>query len=436
MPSVLSQGAVRQIPRSLFCSKRKSNLTFSIAYIIIVVYEFIFTQYGSERTVSMKFRRKLFSLKQPYDADGADELFLKAVRENCLFHYKNCAEYRKILDGMGFGESEILSEKPLAEYLEKLPFIPTLLFKRRRMFSLPERKIIVKATSSGTSGRFSEIGFDAGGLLCGLKMVLKIGGHRGVFSPIPCRYIVMGYQPHRSNRTAITKTAFGATLFTPCVSRKYILKYKDGKYSPDFDGVIAAVLKYSKRTFPVRFMGFPAYTFFLMKEMERRGLSVKLPRRSKILLGGGWKQFYAEQADKETFYRLADKILGISDKDIIEFFGAVEHPMMYCDCENHHFHIPVYSRVVIRDCDDFSPLENGEVGLVNLITPMVSATPILSVMTDDLGILHDGSECDCGIRAPYLEIIGRVAPDNIKTCAAGAADILSETVSVLKGENL
>ncbi len=379
----------------------------------------------------MKFRRKLFSSKLPYD-DNADELFLDAVRENAFYHYRHCPEYRKILDGLGFGEKEMFSEKPLAEYLAKLPFIPTLLFKRRRLFSMPNRRIVIKATSSGTSGRFSEIGFDAGGLLCGLKMVLKIGSHRGLFSAIPCRYIVMGYQPRRGNRTAVTKTAFGITLFTPCISRKYILKFKDGKYSPDFEGIIGAVRKYAKKRSPVRFVGFPAYTFFMLREMERRGIFVKLPKHSKILLGGGWKQFYAEQADKETFYRLAEKILGIPDKDIVEFFGAVEHPIMYTDCAEHHFHIPVYSRVIIRDCDDFTPLKKGEVGLVNLITPMVGAAPILSVMTDDLGILHDGSECGCGIRSPYLEIIGRVAPDSIKTCAAGASEILSETVSTLK----
>lgn len=56
---------------------------------------------------------------------------------------------------------------------------------------------------------------------------------------------------------------------------------------------------------------------------------------------------------------------------------------------------------------------------------MVKATPILSVMTDDLGILHDGG-CGCGIDSPYLEIIGRVGVKDIKTCAAGAAEILSE----------
>lgn len=105
---------------------------------------------------------------------------------------------------------------------------------------------------------------------------------------------------------------------------------------------------------------------------------------------------------------------------------------MYTDCPNHRFHIPVYSRVLIRDCDTLEPLPFGEVGLVNLITPMICATPILSVMTDDLGVLRDGAECGCGIRSPYLEIIGRVAPDSIRTCAAGASQLLSD--SLPKGE--
>lgn len=140
------------------------------------------------------------------------------------------------------------------------------------------------------------------------------------------------------------------------------------------------------------------------------------------MLGGGWKQFYTQQADKASFYELAERVFGIGDRDIVEFFGAVEHPILYCDCPNHRFHIPVYSRVVIRDTDTLEPVPQGTPGLVNLITPMIKATPVLSVMTDDLGVLQSG--CSCGIQTPYLEIIGRVAPADIKTCAAGAADLL------------
>ncbi len=371
----------------------------------------------------MKYRNKLFSVKNPYDVSGTEQLFARAAAENCYFHYTNCKEYRRILKGLGFDPGEIITfDKNTAE---SIPFIPTTLFKRHKMFSMPRCRMPIKATSSGTSGgNISEIGFDAGSLLCGLKMVLKVGSKRGLFSPVPCNYILMGYKPHRGNRTAVTKTATGATLFTPCLSKTYILKYRDGKYVPDFEGVISAIKRCSRSCFPGRFMGFPAYTYFLLKMMEDRGIRVKMPKGSKILLGGGWKQFYSEKADKKTVYRLSEKILGIGEENIIEFFGAVEHPILYCDCEKHHFHIPAYSRVIIRDPVTLEPLKKGEIGLVNLITPMVKATPVLSVMTDDLGVIRDN--CGCGIKSPYLEIIGRVAPDSIKTCAAGAEEIMKK----------
>ena len=173
-------------------------------------------------------------------------------------------------------------------------------------------------------------------------------------------------------------------------------------------------------------MGFPAYTWFLMKLMEERGIRAQLPRGSKIMLGGGWKQFYTEEVDKATFYALAERVLGVKDTDIVEFFGAVEHPILYCDCPRHHFHIPIYSRVLIRDPETLETLEQGRPGLVNLISPLVSATPLVSVMTDDLGILHDGASCGCGSDSPYLELLGRVGMKDIKTCAAGAEQILRE----------
>lgn len=362
----------------------------------------------------MKYRRRLFSIKDPYDTKS-DHLFMDAVRENFRYQYTHCGEYRKIADRFGFNADSFHGIEDIA----KLPCLPTLLFKRHRLKSAPAR---IRATSSGTSGHFSEIGFDLSGLFCALKMCCKIAPVRNLFSPVPCHYIIMGYKPHRSNHTAVAKTAFAATLFTPALSRKYILTYKNNAYSPDFEGIITAVKKLEHSRFPVRFMGFPSYTYFLMKKMDEQKLHVQLKRGSKIMLGGGWKQFYAQQADKASFYELAERVFGIGDRDIVEFFGAVEHPILYCDCPNHHFHIPVYSRVVIRDTDTLEPVPQGTPGLVNLITPMIKATPVLSVMTDDLGVLQSG--CGCGIQTPYLEIIGRVAPADIKTCAAGAADLL------------
>ena len=263
----------------------------------------------------MKYRRRLFSVRNPYDTQS-DDTFFSAAKENFIYQYEHCEEYRKIADGLDVSADSLHSIGDIPQ----LPCIPTLLFKRHHLRSA---SALIKATSSGTSGNFSEIGFDIGGLLGALVMSCKIMHRRGLFSPIPCHYIVMGYKPHRSNRTAVTRTAFGATLFAPAIRRRYILRYKNGSYSPDFEGIITALKKLDNSLFPVRFMGFPSYTFFLMKRMDEQNIHINLKKGSRIMLGGGWKQFYAEQVDKESFYQLAEKVFGVHDKDIVEFFGAV-----------------------------------------------------------------------------------------------------------------
>ena len=364
-------------------------------------------------------RYRPFPWKDPYDSAGTEKLFVAAMRDNCAFHYAHCPEYRTILDHFGFRPDMLRDTSDLA----RLPVLPTLYFKSHRLFSMPPSKMRIKATSSGTRGKKSEIGFVLGGLWSGFHMVLRILRYHHFLSPVPTNYLILGYQPHKSNQTAVAKTATGYTYITPAIHREYALKYRDGGYQVDFDGLIRALERYSRSRFPTRFMGFPAYTYFLMEELERRRLRYPLPRGSKIFLGGGWKQFYREKVDKETFYAKAWDRFAIPEEHVYESFGAVEHPIYFADCRYHHFHVPVYSRVIIRDVRTLEPVPNGAMGLVNLLTPMLNAVPILSIMTDDLGILHNGETCPCGVRSPWLEIIGRVGMADIKTCAAGADDL-------------
>lgn len=370
----------------------------------------------------MSQRTRLFRLPDPYDLPVSNGRFLRAVRENCAFHYARCPEYRQVLDSFSFRPEDLQEWADL----ERLPFLPTVTFKHHRLFSLPRRQMAAVSTSSGTSGQFSEIGFDFPSLYCSWNMLWKIGRPRGFFSPQPTHYVVLGYKPRRGNRTSVARTAFGATLLAPALSRTYALKYESGGYIPDLDGVADALIRHGKSRFPTRLVGFPSYTYFLLRQLERRGIQLSLPPGSKILLGGGWKQFYAQQVEKPVLYDLARRVLGIPEEHIIEVFSAVEHPILYADCVRHHFHVPIYSRVIIRDPDSLVPLSPGQPGLVEFITPLLTATPILAVMTDDLGILHPAGSCSCGNPAPWLEILGRVGLKDIKTCAAGAAELLGK----------
>ena len=358
---------------------------------------------------------KLFRWRDPYDLEGTAELFAAAMEENARFQAARCPDYARILSGQAGAD---LSD-PV-----RLPPIPTLYFKRHALFSLPEKKLLIKATSSGTSGAMSRMAFDAGSLLRGLSMVWRMTRYHRLLSPVPCHYLILGYQPRRGNDTAFSKTGYGFTFFAPALSRTYALRWRDGGYHLDLEGLRRRLLRCAKGPFPIRTIGFPAYTWLLLSQMEREGIRLQMPRGSKITMGGGWKQFEGQKVEKAELYRLAESVLGIREADCVEFFGAVEHPILYTTCKHHHFHVPVYSRVVIRDVDTLEPVPHGTPGLVNLMTPMVKSVPILSVMTDDIGILHDGDTCGCSIESPWLEILGRVGAKGLVTCAAGAAEFL------------
>lgn len=349
-----------------------------------------------------------------------DELFLLAMKENCAFHYKHNADYKRILDEAGFHPSMLKNFADLA----RLPFLPTLYFKHHNLLSLPKKRYFIKATSSGTSGaNTSLVGLTFTDLLRGWGMVRRVFSYHHLWSLRPHRYIIFGYEPHRGNDKAIAKTAHGFTFLSPSLSKDYAIRWTKDGYQVDLDNLEKKLIRYSKGRTPIRTLGFPAYTFFLLSQMKEKGIKLKMPKGSVVSLGGGWKSFYKEKVDKQEFYDLVNEVLGIDDQHIYEFFGAVEHPILYTDCRSHHFHIPNYARIIIRDVETLQPVKPGEVGLINLLTPMSIGTPILSIMTDDLGILHE-ERCPCGEKSMYLEILGRSGVEDIKTCAAGAEELL------------
>ena len=378
----------------------------------------------------MAVREKLFRWKDPYDTTGSAALFVEAMRENAAYVIAHCPEYRAAAFDEGFSPDCIRTEDDLS----KIPFLPTAFLKAHPLFAMPRSRRLVTATSSGTSGGGrSEIGLEFGALLAGARMVLKVAAPRKILSPSPCHYVVFGYPPFGGNTMAAAKTAFGYTFLAPALSRTYALKKTGGGWESDPDGVIRTLLRLEKSPFPTRLMGFPAYVFFTLRRMEDRGLAVRLPLGSSVMLGGGWKRHYRERLEKGEMYALIRRALGIPEERVMESYGAAEHPILYCDCPAHRFHVPVYSRVIIRDPATLEPLPMGRAGLVNLLTPMIRATPVLSVLTDDFGVLHPGGDCPCGCPSPWLEIIGRAGLDEIKTCAAGAEELL-KAKSLNKGD--
>jgi phenylacetate-coenzyme A ligase PaaK-like adenylate-forming protein len=100
----------------------------------------------------------------------------------------------------------------------------------------------------------------------------------------------------------------------------------------------------------------------------------------------------------------------------------VEHGVPYCECEHGNMHVPLYSRVYVRDPGTLEILPHGETGIFHLLTPYLNSFPAPSLLTTDLGRLVE--RCPCGRNSPYLQIIGRGGVKKHQGCALAALKFL------------
>ena len=366
----------------------------------------------------MKHRRKLFLTKDIYNLPPTDQVFIKAMKDNIAFHTKNCPEYKEILDGFGFKLCDLNN----VEDLWKIPPTPTSYLKNKTLLSKPYDKLLIRTTSSGTGGKKTLSGYDKSSALCALSMALKVLRFHKLISLKRTNYIILGVKPDKNNQTATAKALTYFTILAPAKKIEYAVKIVNGEYQVDVDSLIKAVVKFGQEGRPVRIIGFPAYFKLFLTELIARGIKLNLHKNSKVLLGGGWKTFFAEEISKEELFAMANETLGISRQNFKDHFSTAEHPVNYVACENNHFHVPVFSRVIIRDVNTLKPVENGVPGVLNLITPILSSAPYGSIITDDIAVLRDN--CGCGITSPYIDIIGRVGLSNIRTCTQQASEFL------------
>ena len=386
----------------------------------------------------MKHRRRLFHTKDIYNLPPTDNVFVNAMKENLAFHMQRCGEYRDMLAHFGYDGADALRD---IDDLSGIPPLPASYLKNRTMLSKPYESLLIKTTSSGTSasgGNKTLSGFDVGSALCGLSMILKVFKHHRLISLRRTNYIILGYQPNKTNQTAMAKALKGFTLFAPAKSITYALEAHGDDYKVNEEGVINAVLAYGKQRNPVRIIGFPAYFKMLVDELDKREIRLKLHPASKVLLGGGWKSFFSDEISKDELFELAHRVLGIRLQNFKDHFSTAEHPINYIACENHNFHVPVFSRVIIRDVNTLAPVPYGVPGLLNLISPLLTSAPYGSILTDDIAVMRCGGKCDnadgecdnaggecgCGIMSPYFTIIGRVGLASIKTCTQVASEYL------------
>ena len=359
----------------------------------------------------------------PYNWNShVENLFVMAMRQNIHWHIEQCSFYARFIESTNFSPDMLES----MDDMDKVPFIHANFFKTHEILSIDRSEVTIHLTSSGTTGQKSQIFFDSWSIGSARQMVDSIHEYYGLRSNQPANYVLNSYEPETGMNLGTTNTMQFLTSYAPAKNITFALRSK-GKSQHEFDafGVVDALRCYAKEGFPVRIIGFPAFLLFTLNRMQDMNISfMKLHPDSLVFLAGGWKGHIKQEVTKTVLYKLIHEMLDIPDERIRSSFGSVEHSIPYIECPQHNLHIPIWSKVYIRDFKTLEVVGYGKPGFLQFVSPYITSVPAQSVMMGDVARLWPASSCSCGLKNDFFEILGRAGTSANKSCAAAAAELM------------
>lgn len=342
----------------------------------------------------------------PYslDKDEKGKLLTNVLGELTQHHYDNCPEYRRILDGLGVEPSDISS------YYD-IPFLPVRLFKEYELRSIPGDQIVKTMTSSGTTGQqVSKIFLDRETSANQTKTLTRIVNSFIGNTRLPM--IILDTSAIVKNRAMFSARGAGILGFQMFGRDKiYAL---DENMQLDIDGLNAFLEKHKGEELFLFGFTFMIWQHFY-EELKKSGLKPDLSRGT-LIHGGGWKKLVDQKVSPEEFKAALNEACGITR--VYDYYGMVEQTgTIYMECECGHLHASVFSDVITRRASDFSVCENGEKGLIEVVSVLPHSYPGHALLTEDEGIILGEDDCPCGRKGKYFSIIGRIKNAEIRGCS-------------------
>lgn len=362
--------------------------------------------------------QKLCDILNPYElSPEVAKTFDEAMKEIISWHRERSSYYKKFssldIDEGNYG-----------------PMTPATFFKYHEELSIDREQVALHLTSSGTTGQKSQIFFDDWTIGSAQRMVDAIFDFYGWNTPAKTvNYLLYTYAPEEGSKLGTAYTDNFLCKYAKINEVEYALKYLGPEIGHKFDlpGVIAKLVDFEAQGFPVRIFGFPAFLAFTLEALPKiLGRPLKLDPESLVFLGGGWKGHQEKAISKSELYQQATELLGIPDDRLRDGFGSVEHCIPYVECKHHRFHIPIWSKVFVRDVKTLNEVPNGEIGYLNFVSPYITSVPAHNVLMTDLVRKISANECACGLQTDAFEVIGRAGLSSSKSCAIAASDLLSE----------
>lgn len=342
----------------------------------------------------------------PYSLAREEKIlrFGKIMNELTRYHYENSAEYSRMSDGLNYSPKENYS-------LENLPMLPVRLFKDFELCSVSRDKIIKTMTSSGTTGqRVSKIFLDKETSIKQQKTLIKIvsnftGSERMPMIIIDCPSVL-------KNRAMFSARGAGILGFS-IFGRKNIYALDD-----NMNLQIETVKNFLEEHHGKKIFLF-GFTFMVWQYFFKvlREKNIQLDLSNAVLIhGGGWKKLQENALSPVEFKIALKNICGISQ--VFNYYGMVEQTgSIFMECEYGHLHTSIFSDIITRRADDFTPCDIGEVGIIELMSVLPSSYPGHIILTEDEGRILGEDDCPCRRKGKYFEILGRIKQAEIRGCS-------------------
>jgi len=345
-------------------------------------------------------------------SDDVHELSLEAQRplrerfiKEALEHHLNaCSSYARYY-------SRCVGDRaPQALALEQIPLIPTSVFKRQQVLSVPDDAVQKWCLSSGTQGERTRLGRDhvtlerlLGSIRSGLQLVtpweehevdmVHLGPDRDEAGDVWFMYVMSLTELIYPTQHFVQKGDFDAQ---GAAERIRSLVERD-------EGDVAIV------TTPFQLLN-------LVEYLEDRQLKIRGGSTLSVFTAGGWKRHTGRMIPRDVFDARVVDGLGLNDqRSIRDVFNQVELNTVLFECSAHRKHLPPWVWAVARDPATLEPVENGQPGILSYLDASATSYPCF-LITDDVGVVEEGL-CGCGREGLTVQIHRRVTRTSARGCA-------------------
>lgn len=318
------------------------------------------------------------------------------------WHVDHCPAYRRIV------ERTCPSFRD-ARRLEDLPFLPVSLFKSHELSSIPPEATHMVLTSSGTTGqRVSRIPIDAE--TADLQSRALAATMSAVLGPKRLPMLIVDTRSLFKDPRQMSARGAGV-LGMMRFGRAHSWALDEDMQLAEME-IKGFLERFGREPFLIFGFTFMVWQYFLVAAAEL-GLDLSC---GILVHSGGWKKLVEKAVDNATFRTFADERFGLTR--IYNFYGMVEQiGSVFLENEGGLLSPPNFTDVIVRDPVSWQPAPPGAVGVIQVLSVIPRSYPGHSLLTEDLGIVHDIDSGSGGRLGKNLTVLGRVPASELRGCS-------------------